>query len=115
VNVPAGNQVLCRFYFSKRELTVVEDEHFFDDERDTFPGLPANVAYKPPEVLFEYKAPGAGWTVLEGEDVVEDAEGEYHAIIAVPMAGKGVWSYRGRGVDGETPVATTPTRTFTAF
>jgi hypothetical protein len=114
MTVPVGNQVRCRFYFSHRELTVTEDEHFFDPDRETFPGLPLGVAYTPPEVLFEYKPPGEAWITIEGEDVVPDADGEYHAIVTVPMDGASVWSYRGRGVDGESPVAATAVRTFTA-
>jgi hypothetical protein len=114
VKVPVGNQVLCRFYFSNRELTVIEDEHFFDPDRETFPGLPLGVPYTAPEVLFEYAPPGGAFVIVQGEHVVEDANGEYHAIVTVPMDGAGVWSYRGRGVDGVTPVAATPVRTFTA-
>jgi hypothetical protein len=45
-------------------------------------------------VLFEYKAPGANWTVLEGSTIHEDAEGEYHAIVTVPLDGAGVWTYQ---------------------
>jgi hypothetical protein len=114
VNVPVGNLVELPFYFSKRELTVTEDEHFFDPDRETLPGLPLGVGFKPPETVCEYKAPGGDWTVIEGAGVIEDAEGEYHAIVLVPMGGAGVWEYRGRGVDGETPVCSTPRRTFTA-
>lgn len=111
--VPPGNQVLCRFYFSTRELTVAEDEHFFDPDRAIFPGLPAGVAYTPPEVLFEYAPAGGAFVIVQGEHVVEDAEGEYHTVVTVPMDGKGVWKYRGRGVDGVTPLAATAVRTFT--
>ena len=113
MSIPVGNQVLLRFYFSKRELTVTEDEHFFDPDRETLPGLPLGVGFKPPTTICEYKAPGGNWVVLEGT-VVEDAEGEYHAVILVPMNGAGVWQYRGRGVSGTTPVCSTPRRTFTA-
>jgi hypothetical protein len=114
VNVPVGNQVLCRFYFAHRELTVAEDEHFFDPDRETFPGLPLGVGYKPPEALFEYAPPGHAFTTVSGGAIVEDAEGEYHAIITVPMTGAGVWAYRGRAVDGALSLAATPRRTFTA-
>jgi hypothetical protein len=114
VNVPVGNLVELPFYFSTRELTVTEDEHFFDPDRETFPGLPAGVAFKPPETICEYRKGGGAWTTIEGPDVIEDADGEYHVIVLVPMDGAGVWSYRGRGIDGETPVCSTPVRTFTA-
>jgi hypothetical protein len=114
VNVPAGSQVLCRFYFSHRELTVAEDEKFFDPDRVTFPGLPLGVAYKPPGVLFEYRKGSGAWVTLEGVvDVVEDAEGEYHSIVTAPLNGVAVWSYRGRAVDGATVIASTFIRTFT--
>lgn len=112
--VTVGNQEEVRFYFAMRELTIAEDEHFFDLDRESFPGLPAGVGYTPPNVLFEYAPPGSAFITLEGDDVVEDAEGEYHAIITAPMDGNGVWTYRGRAVDGEgTPLASTPRRTFT--
>jgi hypothetical protein len=114
VRVPVGNPVVLRFYFSKRELSVAEDEHFFDPQRETPPGLPAGVGYKPPVTILEYRKGRGEWLTLEAS-VIEDALGEYHAIITVPMDGAGVWEWRGRGVNGEQPMVSTPRRTFTAY
>lgn len=106
MSYPVDNQIICRFAFTTRPLTIQEQADF-----EAGKGLPATVGFDPPVVKFDSRLSSNPVATLTGSNVTRDNVGEYHVILDITDGGSWVWRGYGQESDG-TPVAATAAQSF---
>lgn len=109
ITYPVGNLLTLRFYFSTvRALTATELAIFAAGG-----GLPSGVGTDVVEPLCDLAPPGEQRRTLKGSEVIHDAPGAYHTVVALTK--EGLWRWRGRALDafGE-PAGAMPDQSFNA-